>query len=76
MHSVSEAITSNTEHAGLSRSWANPFSASLFVPSSDYYGNMGALKQHGYRAMPQVEQTLADSVPRCGIVSEDSVLAL
>ncbi len=39
---------------------------------------MAGLKECGYRAMPQVEQTLASStwdqlsVPRCGIISEDS----
>ncbi len=46
-------------HTEVSRSWASPFSAGLFVPSSDYYGNVGGLKQRGYRAMPRVEQTLA-----------------
>ncbi len=46
-------------HTEVSRSWASPFSAHLFVPSSDYYGNVGGLKQRGYRAMPQIEQTLA-----------------
>ncbi len=45
-------------HIEVSRSWASPFSARLFVPSSDYYDNVGGLKQHGYRAMPRVEQTL------------------
>ncbi len=46
-------------HTEVSRSWASPFSAHLFVLSSDYYGNVGGLKQCGYRAMPWVEQTLA-----------------
>ncbi len=46
-------------HTEVSRSWASPFLARLFVPSSDYYGNVGGLKQRGYRAMPRVEQMLA-----------------
>ncbi len=41
------------------RSWVRPFSARLFVPSSDYYGNVAGTSERGYRAMPQVEQTLA-----------------
>ncbi len=46
-------------HTEVWRSGASPFSARLFVPSSDYYGNVGGLKQRGYRAMPRVGQTLA-----------------
>ncbi len=45
-------------HTEVSRSWASPFLAQLFVPSSDYYGNVGGLKQRGYRAMPRLEQTM------------------
>ncbi len=36
-----------------------PFSARLFIPASDYYGNVAGLGDCGYRAMPRVEQTLA-----------------
>ncbi len=43
----------------LSRSWKNPFSSRLFIPASDYYGNVAGLSECGYRAMPRVEQTLA-----------------
>ncbi len=46
-------------HTEVSRSWASPFSVRLFIPSSDYYGNMGGLKQHGYRTTPWVEQTFS-----------------
>ncbi|KAL0200147.1 hypothetical protein M9458_003334, partial [Cirrhinus mrigala] len=44
-------------HAEISRSWARPFSACLFVPASDYYGNMAGLDERAYKTMPQVEQT-------------------
>ncbi len=37
------------------RSWVRPFSARLFIPSSDYYGNVAGTSERGYRAMPQVE---------------------
>ncbi len=43
----------------MSRSWGKPFSARLFVPLSDYYGNVAGTSERGYRAMPRVEQTLA-----------------
>ncbi len=43
----------------MSRSWKKPFSAHLFIPASDYYGNVAGLGECGYRAMPRVEQTLA-----------------
>ncbi len=46
-------------HTELSRSWKRPFSARLFIPASDYYGNVAGLSECGYRAMPRVEQTLA-----------------
>ncbi|KAL0154061.1 hypothetical protein M9458_050635, partial [Cirrhinus mrigala] len=36
-----------------------PFSARLFVPASDYYGNVAGLDERAYKAMPRVEQTLA-----------------
>ncbi len=35
------------------------FSARLFIPTSDYYGNVPGPGDCGYRAMPRVEQTLA-----------------
>ncbi|KAL0180003.1 hypothetical protein M9458_025445, partial [Cirrhinus mrigala] len=46
-------------HAEISRSWGRPFSARLFVPASDYYGNVVGLDERAYKAMPRVEQTLA-----------------
>ncbi len=46
-------------HTEVSRSWGKPFSARLFVPLSDYYGNVAGTNERGYRAMPRVEQTLA-----------------
>ncbi len=46
-------------HTEVSKLWARPFSARLFVPSSDYYGNVAGTSERGYRAMPLVEQTLA-----------------
>ncbi len=46
-------------HTEVSRSWKNPFSSRLFIPASDYYGNVAGLSECGYRTMPRVEQTLA-----------------
>ncbi len=46
-------------HTEVSRSWKNPFSSRLFIPTSDYYGNVAGLSECGYRTMPRVEQTLA-----------------
>ncbi|KAI2644940.1 Transposon Ty3-G Gag-Pol polyprotein [Labeo rohita] len=43
----------------VSRSWGKPYSARLFVPASDYYGNVVGTTERGYRAIPRVEQTLA-----------------
>ncbi|KAL0195429.1 hypothetical protein M9458_009001, partial [Cirrhinus mrigala] len=40
-------------------SWGKPFSARLFVPASDYYGNVARTTECGYRAISRVEQTLA-----------------
>ncbi|KAL0148900.1 hypothetical protein M9458_055704 [Cirrhinus mrigala] len=46
-------------HTEVSRLWARPFLARLFVPTSDYYGNVAGTTESGYRAIPWVEQTLA-----------------
>jgi hypothetical protein len=46
-------------HTEVSRSWAKPFSARLFVPASANFGNVAELNERGYREMPRVEQTLA-----------------
>ncbi|KAL0187634.1 hypothetical protein M9458_014733, partial [Cirrhinus mrigala] len=46
-------------HDEISRSWVRPFSTRLFVPASDYYGNVVGLDERAYKAMPRVEQTLA-----------------
>ncbi len=46
-------------HTEVSRLWRNPFSSRLFIPASDYYGNVAGLSECGYRAMPRVEQMLA-----------------
>ncbi len=43
--------------------YGKPFSSRLFIPASDYYGNVVGLSECGYRAMPQVEQTLACYLP-------------
>ncbi|XP_073696119.1 kalirin-like [Garra rufa] len=43
-------------HAEVSRSWEKPFSARLFVLSSDYYGNVGGIDECGYKMMPQAYQ--------------------
>ncbi|KAI2645010.1 2-oxoisovalerate dehydrogenase subunit beta [Labeo rohita] len=44
-------------HTEVSRSWGRPFSARLFVPASDYYGNVAGTAESGYTTMPRVEQT-------------------
>ncbi|KAL0201381.1 hypothetical protein M9458_004568, partial [Cirrhinus mrigala] len=46
-------------HTEVSRSWGRPFSARLFIPASDYYGNVAGMTESGYKAMPWVEQMLA-----------------
>ncbi|KAL0149156.1 hypothetical protein M9458_055588, partial [Cirrhinus mrigala] len=46
-------------HAEIARSWERPYLARLFVPASDYYGNVAGLDERAYKAMPRVEQTLA-----------------
>ncbi len=49
-------------HTEVSRSWGKPFSARLFVPLSDYYGNVAGTSERGYRAISLWEQPL----PRAG----------
>ncbi|KAI2647309.1 Transposon Ty3-G Gag-Pol polyprotein [Labeo rohita] len=56
-------------HAEISRSWERPFSARLFVPASDYYGNVVGLDERAYKAMPRVEQTLASYLSPSGASS-------
>ncbi len=46
-------------HTEVCRSWGRPYSARLFIPASNYYGNVAGLDECGNRAMPKVEQTLA-----------------
>ncbi|KAI2662194.1 2-oxoisovalerate dehydrogenase subunit beta, mitochondrial [Labeo rohita] len=46
-------------HKEIVRSWERPYSARLFVPASDYYGNVAGLDERAYKAMPRAEQTLA-----------------
>ncbi|KAL0161017.1 hypothetical protein M9458_044742, partial [Cirrhinus mrigala] len=46
-------------HTEVSRLWNSPFSACLFIPVSYNYGSVAGLDERSYRAMPQVEQTLA-----------------
>ncbi len=46
-------------HTEVCRSWGRPYSSRLFIPPSNYYGNVVGLDECGYRAMPKVEQTLA-----------------
>ncbi|KAL0177443.1 hypothetical protein M9458_026337, partial [Cirrhinus mrigala] len=43
-------------HTEVARSWNVPFSACLFIPASYNYGNVARMEEHGYRAMPRVEQ--------------------
>ncbi len=46
-------------HTEVCRSWGRTYSSRLFIPASNYYGNVAGLDECGYRAMPKVEQTLA-----------------
>ncbi|KAL0201377.1 hypothetical protein M9458_004564, partial [Cirrhinus mrigala] len=57
-------------HTEVSRSWGRPFSARLFIPASDYYGNVAGMTESGYKAMPRVEQMLAS------YLSPDTALSL
>ncbi len=57
-------------HTEVSRSWKKPFSSRLFIPASDYYGNVAGLSECGYRAMPRVEQMLV------GYLSPGAALSL
>ncbi|KAI2649255.1 Transposon Ty3-G Gag-Pol polyprotein [Labeo rohita] len=56
-------------HSEISRSWERPFSARLFVPTSDYYGNVVGLDERPYKAMPRVQQTLASYLSPSGASS-------
>ncbi|XP_052431390.1 sodium channel subunit beta-2 isoform X1 [Carassius gibelio] len=64
-------------HDETARLWKRPFSARLYIPSSDYCGNLVGMGEHVYRAMPRVEQTPRElSVPQHGIISEGPGIAL
>ncbi len=41
-------------HTEVCRSWGRPYSSRLFIPASNYYGNVVGLDECGYRAMPNV----------------------
>lgn len=59
-------------HTEVSSSWKKLFSACLFIPASDYNGNVA-----GYSAMPPVEKTLPSYLfPWHSIISEVSGPAL
>ncbi len=65
MLSASEAITSTRSlqsfpklHTEVSRSWARPFTAHIFLPTSDYFGDVLGLNDCSYRVMPRVEKML------------------
>ncbi len=62
-------------HTKVWRSWSRPFLARIFIPTSDYYGNVMGLADCGYRAVPRVEQTLSNYISP-DAVSKGSVLAL
>ncbi|ROL50305.1 hypothetical protein DPX16_15134 [Anabarilius grahami] len=46
-------------HAEVSRSWKRPVQHRVFSPQTSVYSNIVGLRQHGYAAMPRVEETLA-----------------
>ncbi len=50
-------------HTEVLRSWKKPFSARLFIPASDYYGNVAGLGDCGYRAMPTQSRCLLAICP-------------
>ncbi|KAL0153385.1 hypothetical protein M9458_051304, partial [Cirrhinus mrigala] len=56
-------------HKEISRSWERPYSARLFIPASDYYGNVAGLDERAYKVMPRVEQTLASYLSPCAASS-------
>ncbi len=60
-------------HTEVSRSWRKPFSAHLFIPTSDYYGNVWMRLQSDASGRADACKL---SVSRRGIVSEGSGLAL
>lgn len=46
-------------HAELSKTWKNPYSAHGFKQSTSIYSSLVGLQEHGYKAMPKVEEMLA-----------------
>ncbi|XP_056607200.1 uncharacterized protein LOC130425144 [Triplophysa dalaica] len=45
-------------HTELSKTWKNPYSAHAFKPSTSIYSSIVGLQEHGYGAMPKVEEKL------------------
>ena len=62
-------------HTEVSRSWAKPFSSRLFVPASNYYGNVAQLDEYGYKSMPGRTDARELSVSRRGIIIKGAGLA-
>ncbi len=50
-------------HTEVSRSWKRPFSARLFIPASDYYGNVAGLSECGYLAPGAASSLKAPVLP-------------
>ncbi|MGL5564837.1 MAG: hypothetical protein ACRDC4_03815 [Plesiomonas sp.] len=46
-------------HTEVSKSWIKPASFRVFNPATSEYSNIMGLSEHGYAAMPRVEETLA-----------------
>ncbi|XP_067241145.1 uncharacterized protein [Chanodichthys erythropterus] len=57
-------------HTEVSRSWNRPVQHRVFSPQTSLYSKIVGLKQHGYAAMPRVEETLA------GYLSPESASSL
>lgn len=47
-------------HRELSRSWKTPYAALVYHPVLSFSSNVVGLKEHGYVAMPKVEQALGN----------------
>ncbi|KAA0713315.1 hypothetical protein E1301_Tti009265 [Triplophysa tibetana] len=45
-------------HTELSKTWKNPYSSHAFKPSTSIYSSIVGLQEHGYGAMPKVEEAL------------------